>query len=130
MNSVRRLKIVGAVLALAAVISASHGWGLTDSKSSAKKRFSAKHPSSDKFDEDFSEDLANAKFTKGGVLTYRTTGGDLLFALQVKPDLKPTTERPRDYLVMVDTSASQAKAPLATALQITQAVVKEARDQD
>jgi tetratricopeptide (TPR) repeat protein len=131
MNDVRRLKIVGALLALSAIVWASHVWGVSDSnKPSAKKRYSAKNRSSAKLDDDFSEDLANAKFTKGGVLTYRTTGGDLLFALQVKPELKPMPERPRDYLVMVDTSASQVKAPLATARQITEALVKGVGEQD
>ena len=36
------------------------------------------------------------------------TSGDMLFAWQVKPTVEAAPARPRDVLVMVDTSASQA----------------------
>src|SRR5438309_2288980 len=103
MTYVRRLRAVGAALALMAVITTSHVWG-DPAKPSAKRLASAATP--DPVEEDVSYDLANTKFAAGGVLTYRTTGGELLFSLQLKAKLEAGKERPRDYLVMVDTSAS------------------------
>src|SRR5262249_38482085 len=43
-----------------------------------------------------------------------------LFALQVKPKLADAPARPRDVLVLVDTSASKAQGPLALAQKITE----------
>jgi hypothetical protein len=122
MTYVRRLKAVGAVLALAAIITNSHVWGESANKPPEKRRAAASKVRTQPGEQDIAEDLANTKFAKAAVLTYRTTGGETLFALQIKPKLDPVPERPRDYLVMVDTSASQAKAPLATARALTEAL--------
>jgi len=64
------------------------------------------------------EDLAVTKFTKLPALTYKSTTGDTLFAWQVKPELAAAPARPRDVLVVVDTSASQGGRPLQQARQI------------
>jgi Mg-chelatase subunit ChlD/tetratricopeptide (TPR) repeat protein len=120
MTYVRRLKAVGAILALAAVFTNSHVWGESAKKAPEKRRTATPKIKPDKAEQDIAEDLANTKFARANVLTYRTTGGDTLFALQIKPKLEPVPERPRDYLVMIDTSASQVKAPLATALALTE----------
>src|SRR5579864_181423 len=119
MTYVRRLKAVGAILALAAVFTNSHVWGESAKKAPEKRRTATPKIKPDKAEQDIAEDLANTKFARANLLTYRTTGGDTLFALQIKPKLEPVPERPRDYLVMIDTSASQVKAPLATALALT-----------
>src|SRR5439155_1540516 len=122
MNYVRRLKAVGAVLALAAIFTNSHVWGEAAKKPPQKRQAAAAKFGPEKADQDITEDLANTKFAKASVLTYRTTGGETLFALQIMPKLDPIPIRPRDYLVMVDTSASQVRAPLAAALALTQAL--------
>ena len=114
MTYVGRLKGVGALLALAAVLTNSHVWGESDKKSPPQRAGVNRH-AIDKADQSFEENLAKSKFASGGLATYRTIGGDLLFALQVKPKLEATPERPRDYLVMIDTSASQVKGPLTAA---------------
>ncbi|HEV3440117.1 MAG TPA: VWA domain-containing protein, partial [Gemmata sp.] len=64
------------------------------------------------------EDLAINKFSKLPVLTYQMRDGDMLFAWQIKPTVNPTPARPRDVLVLVDTSASQAGRPLQQARRI------------
>jgi hypothetical protein len=95
-----------------------------------KRQAGASRATPDKDDEDFSEDLATNKFAKAGLLSYQTTGGETLFALQVKPDLKPIPAKPRDYMVMVDTSASQAKAPLTAAIDLTEGLAAQLRPAD
>lgn len=64
------------------------------------------------------EDLAITKFSKLPVLTYQLRDGDTLFAWQIKPTVNPTPIRPRDVLVLVDTSASQGGRPLQQARRI------------
>src|SRR5205823_2714179 len=49
---------------------------------------------------------------------------------QLKPALEAVKARPRDYLIMVCTSASQAGASWFAARQIAEAVVKGAGDND
>jgi tetratricopeptide (TPR) repeat protein len=130
MNYVRRLKFVGAVLALAAIITTAHVWGDPFGKKGGKKVFGPKHPTTDTFQDDLIDTLASNKFASGGVLTYRTTGGETLFALQVKPELKAPAAKPRDYLVMLDTSASQASGPLASAVRLTEELIRSADEHD
>src|SRR5688572_8387290 len=113
MTEVRRLKAVSALLALAAILTCSHVWGEALNKPSTRPSrggtvLAPAH--ADGLDEG---ELVQSKFARGGMLTYRTTEGDLLFALQLKPRLEAVPARPRDYLVMVDTSASQVGVPLA-----------------
>src|SRR5437868_4568008 len=129
MTYVRRLRVVGAVLALTAIFTNSHVWGESAKKPPEKRRSDTPRFSKEK-DQDIAEDLANTKFAKEAVLTYRTTSGETLFALQIKPKLDPVPERPRDYLLMVDTSASQVKAPLAAARALTEAVCKTLKPDD
>src|SRR6266852_4117347 len=101
MTYVGRLKSIGAFLAVAAVITNAHVWGEPVKKSVPARGADASRPAA-KADKTFEEDLANSKFTRGGLVTYHTTAGELLFALQVKPKLEAPADRPRDYLVMVD----------------------------
>src|SRR5262249_15144252 len=130
MIDVRRLKAVGAVLALAAVFTNVHVWGEPSGQPSAIRKFSPKKLAKDLAEETFSEDLGKSKFANGDVISYRTTDGDVLFAMQLKPKLEATTDRSRDYLIMVDTSASQVKGPLTSAIAITNAVVAGAKPAD
>jgi tetratricopeptide (TPR) repeat protein len=68
------------------------------------------------------EELAATKFSQLPAITYRLREGETLFAWQIRPTLDPVPPRPRDVLVMVDTSASQAGRPLQQARQILQAL--------
>jgi tetratricopeptide (TPR) repeat protein len=69
------------------------------------------------------EDIAVTKFSKLPALTYQPRDGETLFAWQVKPAVEAGPARPRDVLVVVDTSASQAGRPLQQARQVLTAVV-------
>jgi tetratricopeptide (TPR) repeat protein len=71
------------------------------------------------------EDLALTRFSKTPVLTYQPREGELLFAWQVRPEVAAPAPRPRDLLVLVDTTASQAGRPLAQARQILSAMAKD-----
>src|SRR5690242_5854536 len=64
------------------------------------------------------EDLALTKFSKLPALTYQPRDGATLFAWQVKPKVEAAPARPRDVLVVVDTSASQAGKPLRQARDV------------
>jgi hypothetical protein len=130
MTYVHRLKFAGALLALAAVITNSHVWGEPTKKPQEKRRFSPKHSTPRPGDLGSAEDYAASKFTKGGPAAYRTTDGDFLFALQLKPKLDPVPAQPRDYLIMVDTSASQVRGPLDAARELTGRLVSAAGDSD
>jgi tetratricopeptide (TPR) repeat protein len=123
MTSVRRLILAGAFIALAAVLINAHLWGEPSKKAPDPWRFNGRRHALAKAEENFAEDLANSKFARGGLLTYKTTAGDIMFALQIKPKLDPAPARPRDILVMVDTSASQVKGPLSAAINIAEELI-------
>ncbi len=101
MTTVRRLMAIGAVLALVAIVLGSPLWGDT----SPGKALSG---SQGKDKQDLMEQVAAAKIAQEGVLTYQTRDGDTLFALKVQPNLDKPAPRPRDILILVDTTASQA----------------------
>jgi tetratricopeptide (TPR) repeat protein len=128
MTSMRRLKAVGGILALAAIVTTSHVWG--EPAQRRRDRGQGGPTATDQSEETLADDLANAKFAKGGVLTYHTAQGETLFALQLKPALSAAPARPRDYLIMVDTSASQAKGPLAAAIRFTETLISQLADSD
>src|SRR5262249_41781759 len=48
------------------------------------------------------------------------------FALQLRPKLDPGPRRPRDYLVLVSTSAGQAGAAWTASRQLAEAILKAA----
>ncbi len=58
------------------------------------------------------------------------TAGETLFALQLKPRLDALPAKPLDLLVMIDTSASQAQGPLASAIKITEQLAAAAGAND
>ena len=125
MTYVRRLKAVGAVLALAAIVTNAHVWGDSQKTSKDKARSSKDTPAADVV-----EDLTPSKFANGDAISYRTSGGETLFALQLKPRLDAIPAKPLDLLVMVDTSASQAQGPLASAIALTERFAALAGERD
>ncbi|HET6573592.1 MAG TPA: VWA domain-containing protein, partial [Fimbriiglobus sp.] len=72
------------------------------------------------------DESARTRYTDVPALAYRLGSGETAFAWQVKPTLPPATARPRDVLVLVDTSASQAGGQLARARNIATALVSAA----
>ncbi len=76
------------------------------------------------------EDLAVTKFSKLPLLTYQPRDADLLFAWQVKPTVAAAPARPRDVLVLVDTSASQAGLALRQSRQIITTLAGSLKEHD
>jgi hypothetical protein len=134
MTKARRLLAVAALLGVTALVSSSSSWGdSADRKDRIKLRpdgdgvadaslAPAAAPSE--------EALATAKLTKGDPVLYRTMGGDSLFAVQLKPALEAVKAQPRDYLIMIGISASQAGGPWFAARQLAEELVKHAGEQD
>ena len=128
MTKVRRLRAVIALLGLSALFSSARLWGEpSDRKDRAKVL-----PDSNRLTKsgDPEAALAASRIAKGGVLTYRPQDGDPFFALQLKPTLDTVPPRPRDWLILVSTSAGQAGPSWAAARQITQAVSESAGADD
>src|SRR5439155_21557428 len=75
-------------------------------------------------------DLVESKFATQPVVTYRNQLGELLFALQVQPKLEAGMPRLCDYVVLIDTSASQVGAPLMVERQVAEELVKAAKPGD
>src|SRR5262245_19188758 len=120
MTFLKRLRVLPVVLgvaaALAAVTTTLFGDVRTDTKPGT-------NPTAARPDGGAAvEELAATKFSKLPALTYQPRDGETLFAWQVKPNLEPTPARPRDILILVDTSASQAGTPLRQARQIITAL--------
>src|SRR5262249_52521607 len=62
-----------------------------------------------------SDEAPPSRFAGQPAVAYQTAQGELVFALQLQPKLDPAARRPRDLLILVDTSASQAARGLVQA---------------
>ena len=120
MTMVNRLKAATLLLGVAAGITSAILWA--DSSAPKTTPTGGLNPAGVKL----SDDLMTNRFSKQPVLTYETTTGETLFALQVKPNIKAAAARPRDYVLVVDTSASQAGAYLKTARRLVNQLVQDA----
>lgn len=131
MTTLRRLSAVGAVLALGAAYLGSQVWGEPAGDKARKGLLTGRRDAApEKKGLDLSEDMAPSRFSRGSIAVYKTLDGDTLFGLQLKPKLDAVAPRPRDVILMVDTSASQVGAPLLLARQIVQSFVEKARVDD
>ena len=110
MTFLKRLRVITAVLGVAAVAAAAASSLLGDNPKPAAPDAKGR-PDANRV----VEDLALTKFSQLPAVTYQIKGGDLLFAWQIKPTLEAAPARPRDIVVMVDASASQAGLPLKQA---------------
>src|SRR5262249_9321783 len=111
MTSNHRLGIIASFLGVAAIVTWTHVRG----DGSKKTSLPITNGSTSGKIERLEEDLAHSKFSEKRVLTYSKQDGQELFALQVQPKLEAPAARPRDVLLMVDSSASQAGLPLTFA---------------
>src|ERR1043165_6660537 len=55
-------------------------------------------------------EAVDSRFSLPGLLTYQPIKGDLAFAMQLQPKLEATLRRPRDYLIIMSTAATQGGA--------------------
>jgi hypothetical protein len=128
MISIRRLLAVGAVLTATAVLTYTHvrGEPVRDKNDRDKDlksfREGGVNPGLDKTARPFDEELARSRFDDQNLIIYETLPGDTLFAAQVRPHLDAVPARPRDVVILLDTSASKAQGPLANALAIARAL--------
>lgn len=74
-------------------------------------------------DRQFEAKYSECRFTGLPLVSYQTQNGDSFFALQVQPKLEAVARMPRDILLMVDTSASQAMAPIETSRKVAALLV-------
>src|SRR4051794_35693774 len=109
MTRVRRLMAVLAGLGLLAVVCSGNSWGDDPKKNDGAKLLPKETvQKAEQKPADAEAVLAQSKFAEAPLLTYQPVQGDPYFALQLKPSLAAVPRRPRDYLVLVCTDASQA----------------------
>ena len=116
MIAVRRLKAVGIVLGLAAVLTCTHVWGEPGrDKSKDVVQPADSKLTSGKADQDFAQDMAVSRFTGHPLVTYQAEqGGPLLAALQLQPKVDAPA-RPLDVVVLVEDAAGMAQGPMIAA---------------
>ncbi len=121
----KRLRILPAVLGVAAVVVTLGTTLFGEVRDSAKPLGdAASGPAGATVDE------MATRFSKQPVVTYSPKAGETIFAWQLKPELPPAAVRPRDVLVIVDTSASQAGKPIAQAKHIITALAAASSPDD
>jgi hypothetical protein len=121
----RRLIAVGGVVMLAAVFTCAHVLG------EPARPGNPSRPGDKAKDSGFlSDDASVSRFADTPLLVYQPKDGDRLFALQVQPALPAGAARPRDLVILVDTTASQAGGHLAAAEKLAEAVVASLGNDD
>ena len=115
MTFLKRLRVLTAILGATAALAAVGTTLLGDFRAGpAPKPDAPARPDGSRV----IDELAVTKFSTLPVVTYQVRSGETLFAWQIKPTLEAAPARPRDVLVLVDTSASQAGKPLHQARAI------------
>ncbi|MGE3804448.1 MAG: hypothetical protein AB7K24_07230, partial [Gemmataceae bacterium] len=126
MTTIRRLAAVAALMGFGALITSPQVLG-DAGKKPAERPIQAKSGVAAPLADD---DPAQTKFAAGGVVTYKSLAGETYFGASIKPKLEDPVARPTDYLVMVDTSASQVGQPMRLANGIVQKLAKQADPAD
>jgi len=126
MTSYHRFGIATSILGVVAIITWTHVRGDGSKKSSLPITNGSMSGTMERLE----QDLAHSKFSEKRVLTYKKQDGQELFALQVQPKLEAPAARPRDYLLMLDTSASQAGLPLTFVKRFADQLVEKANPTD
>ncbi len=127
----RRLRYIPALLGVTATLAAVGTQLFGDMRPGTAPPAASSAPAEGKPDGgQLADELAANKFSKTPVLTYQPRDGELLFAWQIQPSVVSPTPRPRDLLVLVDTTASQAGSPLAQARQIVATLPDALRPED
>lgn len=122
MRTIDTLKAAVAMLGIAAII--------TSTRASGDRGPEPKLPSRPVVPAPGQVDTPVSRFLKSPVTTYQTQKGETLFALQLKPKLDAAATQPRDLVVVIDTSASQAGMPLDVARKIVEQLAKTAGPDD
>ncbi|HZZ78015.1 MAG TPA: hypothetical protein VFE62_05835 [Gemmataceae bacterium] len=72
----------------------------------------------------------DSRFASSAIQTYQPIKGDAYFAMPVQPKLEDVPVRPRDYLIMLSTAATQAGPSWVAGHQIAEGIVETAREGD
>lgn len=130
MSFLKRLRVLPALLGVAATLAALgtnlFGYGRPAAPPPAAAPGAEARPDGGRL----VEDLAATKFSKTPVLAYQPRNGEMLFAWQIQPTVAAPAPRPRDVLVVVDATASQAGRPLQQAKSVIAALGTTLRDAD
>ncbi len=129
MAKARRLLVVAGLLGVAAIVSSSWSAG-EPAANKVPPPAAGKRPAPPLNLEPAEKALAQSKFAEAKLVSYRPLQGDPYFALQVQPKLEPALPRPRDYLLLVNSSAGQAGPAWLAACQIADGIVKDANALD
>ena len=129
MTFLKRLRVLPAVLGVAAALAAISTSLFGDMRAGSNPPRNA-DVGTNVTGARLTEELAVTKFSKLPTLTYQLRSGETLFAWQVRPTLDPVPARPRDLLILVDASASQAGQPLRQARDIITALAGSLTPQD
>ncbi len=125
MTLVKRLRLLTAVLGTAALCAVVVNSVTGDIRTDTPAPATPVRPEAAKL----IDELAKTKFSGKATVAYKV-GPDTLFAWQVKPALAAAPVRPRDLVVLVDTSASQAGTPLKQARAVLSALIQSAAPAD
>jgi hypothetical protein len=126
MTTSRRLQVASATLVLFVAATSSHVWG----DSAAAKRTAPNPLAAAIRTPDVHADDIGGRFAHQSVVSYQPANGDEHFAMQLRASLPPSPARPRDVLVLVDTTASQAGRPLVNARLVLDELAKVANADD
>jgi tetratricopeptide (TPR) repeat protein len=130
MTIVKRLRLLTAGLGLAAA-SAVVGTTVFGDIRGSRTTGPNSQPGLTRADRDrIVEDMGRTRFTDLPALSYKHPNGSIVFAWQVQPKLPPMPSRPRDVLVLVDTSASQAGPHLQRARHLIDGLAQVSGPQD
>ncbi len=132
MSNSFRLGAVAVVLGVAAVITSQQLWGQPGQTKDRLLPPDSKRTADNQAAGDPEAALAQSKFDAGGIMTYKTQQGEELFSWQLKVDLAAhlPLPRPRDVLIMISTTASQAGVNFTASQQLAEEVMKKAAPGD
>ena len=123
MRLINCLKASIAILGIAAIITSTHASGERGSE--------PKLPGRPLVPAAGQAETPSSRFLKSPITTYQTQKGETLFALQLKPKLEvAASTQPRDVVIVIDTSASQAGMPLDVSRKIAEQLAKTAGPDD
>ncbi len=130
MTYLSRLRVLTAVLGVSAASAAVGTYLFGDFRPGPPAAKSASGDAGRPDGNRVTEELAQSRFSALPTVTYRLRNGETLFAWQVKPVIAAAPARPRDFVVVVDTSASQAGLPLRQARHVIQGLAQAAGPDD
>src|SRR5882724_7274915 len=96
MSTVHRLKLAGAVFALAGAVVCTQVWG---DASGGRNPMQPPKGRTDAPEVRLGDRLVTDKFAESPIIAYRTSQGETLIAAQLKPALEVPPARPRDLAI-------------------------------